>query len=113
MAQLLKIGMNIKDINWEILYREFDSRNGFEEIVFGMDISEDCELLNRLSRELDFDLSFIKYPEGGAFNGSFGDEASLLDEFVSFFQELLLQIEMKPDYFSKIDYRYLNFDYLH
>lgn len=46
----------------------FDSRNGFQTIVFGLDYHEECELFKHLSQALDFDLLFIKYPEGKAFN---------------------------------------------
>ncbi len=66
VAERLKISMDIKEIDWQVLYDNFDSRDGFQTIVFGLDYHEECELLKQLSQALNFDLSFIKYPEGKA-----------------------------------------------
>ena len=60
MGQLLKINMDLSEIDWKILYDKFDSRSGFQMVTLGIDYHEDCELLKQISKALDFDLSFIK-----------------------------------------------------
>lgn len=104
--------MDINEINWAILYDEFDSRNGFERIVFGMDVYEDCELLKQISQALSLDLSFIHFPKGRAFDGRFKNEAATVNEFIDFFRRLLLRLEEQPDYFKQINYSYINMNYL-
>jgi hypothetical protein len=111
MAEQLKINLDIQDVNWKMLYDRFDSRDGFQRLLFGLDGYEDCELLQQIAKVLNFDLSFIKFPEGRAFAGGLKNEAASIAEFISFLSGFLAKLEQQPDYYQQIEYPYINMQY--
>lgn len=95
-----------KPVNCNNSENSFDERNGFATLVFGLDVHEDCELLQELEEILDFDLSLIKYPEGDLFEG-FVD----LNHFMHFIHAFKHQLE-NSRVCDQTAYPYISKEYL-
>lgn len=85
----------------QILSNSHNSRDGFDLILFGLDVHEECTLLREISNLIEFDLSFLEYPVGRIHD--IENPVSAV-EFLEYLQALSIALEQKKDFHHQLTY---------